>query len=403
MQNIISKPGNSVVASLFLLFFFALTLSAQAATVKWNGGGADNLVSNTANWAGGVIPHDNDAVVFDGTSTKDSAWDSFLMPASLSLNQGYTGTVTLSTDLAVTGSLVISGGTLAIKEGVLWVGGIAGTVPISLLIDSPSSGATIYRADTIVTGTVTDAGGYETGVTVNGVVANVYGERFVANHVPLQEGPNTITAAGTNARGGTSTASVEVNAVTTGRYIRLTADSESGVAPLATTLRVDGTFSIVASTLNATGPAQPQIVALGVDQYQVTMTAEGTYYFTASITGPDENLYQDTIGIEVLNFTAFDNLLRSKWNAMTTSLGNKDITTALTYISSGTRSIYQQMYAAIIDQLPALVATQTGLNLGYINGNVAVYDLITVENGVECSYEVRFVKDTNGLWIIQDF
>ena len=34
-------------------------------------------------------------------------------------------------------------------------------------------------------------------VTVNGVVANVDGERFVANHVPLQEGSNVITATGT--------------------------------------------------------------------------------------------------------------------------------------------------------------------------------------------------------------
>jgi hypothetical protein len=33
----------------------------------------------------------------------------------------------------------------------------------------------------------------DTGVTVNGQVAMVFNDRFVANHVPLQDGENTIT------------------------------------------------------------------------------------------------------------------------------------------------------------------------------------------------------------------
>lgn len=402
MRKDVSTFKNSVIVFLWLLFLLGPAVPAPAADVIWNGGGTDSLVSNPANWAGGVVPRDNDTAIFDGTSMKDSLWDIYAMPASLSLNQGYTGTVTLSSDLSVTGSMAISDGTLTIKS-VLWIGAAAGTVPISLSIDSPAEEATIYRPDAMVTGTVTIAGGYETGVMVNGVVANISGERFVANHVPLHESSNVITATGTNSRGGTSTASVTVNAVTTGKYIRLTADTESGVAPLVTTLRVDGTFTIGASSISATGPTQPEIVSLGANQYQVTMGAEGTYYFTASVTGPDENLYQDTVAITVMNLTALDDLLRGKWNAMTTSLANKDIATALTYISSLTRAIYQQMYTAIIDQLPEMVATQTALNFVSFNNNVAFYDLVTSENGVTFSYEVIFGKDTNGQWVIQDF
>jgi hypothetical protein len=402
MRKIGSQPGNRVIAGILVLFLFALTLPAHAATIIWNGGGTDGLVSNPANWASGAIPRDNDAVVFDGTSTKNATWDTFAIPASLGLNQGYTGTMTVNSELPVAGNVTVSSGTLAI-EGHLWVGGGAGVVPVTITIDSPSDGATIYRPDAIVTGTVTKAGGYETGVTVNGVVANVDGERFVANHVPLQEGSNVITATGTNVHGGTSSASVTVNAVTTGNYIRLTADAESGVEPLVTTLRVDGTFSIGASSLSATGPSQPDIVALGAGQYQVTMNAEGTYYFTASVTGPDENLYQDTIAIATTNLAALDGLLRNKWNAMTTCLSNKDIATAITYISSGTRSIYQEMYTAIIDQLPAMVATQTAFNFVSANNKAVFYELVTFENGIAYSYEVVFSKDTNGLWSIQEF
>jgi hypothetical protein len=105
----------------------------------------------------------------------------------------------------------------------------------------------------------------------------------------------------------------------------------------------------------------------------------------------------------VLNATQLDALLRGKWNAMTNRLSAKDITTALTYISPSTSAIYQQMYSAIIDQLPAMVATQTGFELVSIKDNVAIYNLVTLENGEAFSYKVFFIKNANGLWMIQDF
>jgi hypothetical protein len=188
-----------------------------------------------------------------------------------------------------------------------------------------------------------------------------------------------------------------------GNYISLTGITETGVAPLITTLQIDGSFSIGSSLISVTGPVQPDFLSSSADTYQVQMTPEGIYYFTASVTGPDGNTYQDTIGVAALNATEIDNLLRSKWTAMVNSLGNKDIPTALMYISPDTRSIYQQMYTAIVDQLPAMVATQTGLNFISFNNSAAFYDLVTSENGVTAKYEVVFIKDANGLWIIQDF
>jgi hypothetical protein len=277
------------------------------------------------------------------------------------------------------------------------------TNAITLTIDTPSNGAEIHRPDIMVKGTVSNAGGFATGVTVNGVVAIVYGNQFAANHVPLMEGANVILVTATDINSSTSTASITVNAITTGKYIRLSSDKESGVVPLVATLRVDGSFSISSSTISVTGPVQLDVVSLGADKFQVNMTLEGLYFFTATGTGPDSNQYQDTFVAGALNFTAFDNLLRGKWNAMTASLGNKDITSALTYISSGTRAIYQQMYAAIINQLPAMVATQTEFNFVSFDNGVASYELVTSEAGGIYSYEVIFVKDTNGLWVIQEF
>ena len=275
------------------------------------------------------------------------------------------------------------------------------TISITLTIDSPFAGATISRPDIMVKGTVTNAGGYETGVTVNGVVANVYGNEFVANHIPLQEGSNVITTTATDINGGTSTASVTVNAVTTGGYIRLTADTASGVAPLVTTLRIDGSFRIGASTLSATGPVQPELLSSSADKYQVRMSVEGMYYFTANATGPDGNPYQDTIGINAMALTAMDNLLKGKWDGMKTGLSQGNVGKAVGYIASGSKNMYQYNFQLMSSLLPTIIQDMGNITLVKITDNMAEYEMTATQDGQTLSFYVEFVKDTDGIWRIR--
>lgn len=608
-------------ASVFVPDVSEPNVSTAAATIIWTGGGTDNLASNPTNWTGSILPKNDDSIVFDNTSTKDCIWDASVIPASLNLNTGYTGTVMLSAELMITGIVTISDGAFIIRNiltisptytitatagnggtvtpstatvnyggnqtfsispnsgyyisditvdgvsqgaitiytftdvtachtiaasfkidsyGITATAGSSGDISpsgivmatygasqiftitpnaggsivdvivdgvsqgpitsytftnvtaahtitatftttthtitatagsrgsitpsgtvtvnsgdsqaftitpdnrytiaditvdgvsygaapsftianvtashtiaatfalnsgaVTVSIDSPTKGATINRPDIMVTGTVTNDGGYETGVTVNGVLANVYGNQFVANHVPLAAGTNTITATATDINGEQSSDAITVDAVVSGNYISLTATTFYSTAPLATTLQIDGSFSIANSSLTSTGPAQPTFLSSSPDTYQAQMALEGIYYLTASVTGPDgTTTYQDTIGVVAENATTIDTLLRDKWSAMLASLSNKDIPMALKYISPLTQPIYQQMYTAIVNQLPAMVATQTGFNFLSVNNNSAFYDLVTFENGTTYKYEAVFVRDTNGLWVIQDF
>ena len=72
---------------------------------------------------------------------------------------------------------------------------------IALNITYPLTGDTIFRPDVLVIGDIINTSGNETGVTVNGIVATVYGNQFIANHVPLVEGVNTITVTATDTAG----------------------------------------------------------------------------------------------------------------------------------------------------------------------------------------------------------
>ncbi|MBI5674213.1 MAG: PD40 domain-containing protein [Nitrospirae bacterium] len=279
------------------------------------------------------------------------------------------------------------------------------TPPITLTIASPLNSATINRPDVMVKGTITNANGNETGVTVNGMVATVYNGQFFVNHVPLQEGQNTITVTATDTAGYTASTSIIVNAVTTMPHVTLNSNIESGIAPITTYFTVSTSIPNSAATyeMDYNGDGTIDYTGTTFDNISATYSIEGIYYPTVTVTDSHSYTYTDTIAIVVLNAAELDALLRSKWNAMTNRLSAQDITTALTYISPSTRAIYQQMYSVIIDQLPDMVSTQTGFDLVSIKDNVAIYELVTLENGETFSYEVRLTKDVNGLWMIQEF
>jgi hypothetical protein len=439
----------------------------------------------------------NDSIIFDNTSPKDCSWDAYVIPFSLSLNSGYTGTTTLNSELMIIDNVAVSGGALIIVNSLM-IGGTMGTMPpyppsnlsatvvssvqldlswtdnsnledgfrierktgadgsysqidtvtsnittyvdvglssnttyyyrvkaynafgesdysneaaattspfstIALTITSPPNDAIIYGPDVMVKGTVTDTAGYDAGVTVNGIVASVYDNQFVAGHVPLVNGTNILTVTANDTGGNSASASITVNAVTTGNYIRLTADTESGLAPLETTLRIDGSFSIDNSTITVICPAQPQIVNVSPSEYTVTMTTEGIYYFAATITGPDGEQYQDTVAITVMSRTAIDTQLRGIWEGMKTALVSGDINTAMSYFGDFSKDKYQRVFLDLGADLPSIINTLPDIVFTSFYGNVAEYVINRVEGGVNRLYFIYFIRDENGLWKIESF
>ncbi len=76
---------------------------ALAASLTWDGGGADNNWSTCANWTTDICPVAGDTVTFNATSTKDSTVDDGFggTITNLNINSGYTGTVSLARSLIV--------------------------------------------------------------------------------------------------------------------------------------------------------------------------------------------------------------------------------------------------------------------------------------------------------------
>jgi hypothetical protein len=275
----------------------------------------------------------------------------------------------------------------------------------SISITSPSDGATVSGPTVKVEGRIMNPWGNETGVTISGVVASVYGNQFVASHVPVQQGANTITATALDTAGNTVSTSITINAIIPENYIKITADTESGVSPLETTLRIQGSFSFAQDpTLTYTGPAGMEVIESPTPtEYRVRMTATGLYTYIVEAKDQQNNSYSDTVTVMVLNKAELDAMLQAKWGGMMGALASNDVNKAVSYFDDTTRDAYQGIFTALSSYLPQIAQELSDIQFIQMIGASAEYDIRTIRGGTEYSFYLLFVRDQNGLWKISRF
>ena len=279
---------------------------------------------------------------------------------------------------------------------------------ISITITSPIDGATVSRPDVMVEGTVTHTTGNETGITVNGVVALVYGSQFTANHVPLMEGENTLTVKAADTEGNFYNVFTIVYGDTGSDYIRISATPESGLSPLETALRLEGPIAISTSSVSYAGPGTVEFPTGSVEEYTAQMTVEGIYYFTAEATDAENNIYTDTVAVQVLDIAELDVLFRAKWSGMRQALIDGNIENAVAYFKSDRRATYDEVFRALPpDQIGNIIPGADNIELVDILDGKARYvtDIEILVNGqpMTISSYIIFVTDIDGLWKIKFF
>lgn len=277
--------------------------------------------------------------------------------------------------------------------------------PIFLQITSPLPDETVSGRSVTVRGIIENQLGNETGVTVNGRVAQTYGNAFVANYIPLNEGTDTLTATATDTAGNSVEASVAVTAFTSDKYLKISSNIDSGISPMVVNLRVSASFGFDAAALSYSGPGAVQILeSKDQKEFKLRITGEGLYYFTAEARDPGGNPYKDTVGIVLWNQEQLDALLRAKWQAMKDALGNRDISKALGYLSEDNRKLYTKIYTLLDARLPEIAQQMRELELVQVEGGVAEYRIKKNEvfNGqsYDISHHVYFILGKAGLWEI---
>ena len=145
--------------------------------VCWDGGGSTSNWSEAANWTGDAVPGTADDVVFDGFSTKNATFDAIDTIGGLTIEAGYTGTITMAADL-----LIDNAGPCAFTQN-------GGTIDLGSTTWTHECDWT-YTAGTFTAGTSTVVFSY-TGITIDSGTS-------VFNNVDISMATNTdFTVTGT--------------------------------------------------------------------------------------------------------------------------------------------------------------------------------------------------------------
>lgn len=103
-----------------------ISLTARAATSTWDGALGDVWDTTTANWTGATFTSGNDAL-FTGTPTNNVATAAGLTIGAITLDNTFTGSVSLTGNNIVSGATSISGGTLLVKHSGTAIGTVTAT------------------------------------------------------------------------------------------------------------------------------------------------------------------------------------------------------------------------------------------------------------------------------------
>ncbi|MBC2712019.1 MAG: hypothetical protein HGJ94_13855, partial [Desulfosarcina sp.] len=278
--------------------------------------------------------------------------------------------------------------------------------PISIQVISPVDGESINRPDVMVHGTFSNTTLGETGITVNGKVAETWNGHFVVNHVPLQEGSNAITVTATDQNGYVQTASVSVPAAIPEHHIEISSNIESGSSPLELTLHINGTFSINDSTMSHNGPGSVELIETEPDEYHVSLIDEGITYFTAEVVH-ETVTYKDTMAVVVVDIAEIDALLQQKWVDMKTQLSERNVEGAIQYFDDSKKSLYDELFSVLIDGLPQIANDMQNISIISVTDKIAKYRIRRIETHGAVSYPITyyiyFINNENGIWKIHRF
>lgn len=273
-------------------------------------------------------------------------------------------------------------------------------------IISPANGATISKSQVLVQGKVYNQTG-EIGVVVNGVLAEVAGSDFAAI-IPLQLGQNVLMATATIPDGFQVQTSVTINTGTQQEMIRLTVSPMSGILDQIGILNV--TFEAEAYLSNPVssyswdfnGDGTPEIT--GVESKITAQYQEpGLYFPKLTITDTQGNVYTETIVVNVLSLQELDALLRSKWGGMKNKLLSGDVEGALVFFEESAKPAYRELFNTLSSLLPVIVQEMSDVQLNAYASNAVIYDIRTIREGIEYSFQLLFTQDSGGIWRISSF
>ncbi|MCU7859081.1 MAG: hypothetical protein KZQ86_04450, partial [Candidatus Thiodiazotropha sp. (ex Lucinoma kastoroae)] len=273
-----------------------------------------------------------------------------------------------------------------------------------LTVSEPADGAEIGADYVIVRGTV-DAP-ENTGVTVNGIVAErggePYGHEFIAK-VPLAEGSNELTIMATTLSRKQVSQTLTVNRSGESPVSFFVSES-SGFAPLENRLSFHhgGVNPVLQVDIDYDGDGGiDQTLVDNFDQDLIyTYDTEGLYTPQITVTDADGMQYTLTQLVNVVAEGRILTQLEDHWSHMNNALSEGNLGLALEHIGMSRSEKYGRFFRYLLPKMPEIVASYSPLQVNSLamdHASVHVVRSINDENRV---FTISFNQDIFGVWRI---
>lgn len=270
-------------------------------------------------------------------------------------------------------------------------------VPVSISISSPATGATIASDSVLVSGIF--QGPFNTGITVNGIVAAQNANRFYAE-MPLNPGANSVTATATTPEGITATQTISVSSSGTAS-IRVSVEPKSGIAPLKTTFAVQNNTASPISKIQIDFDGNGSIDYTGTDPnapVAFTYAAPGVYQARITVTDSQSNVFTQDVLVSVQDGAQMDQMFTALLGGMNTALISGDVTKAGSYLNTAAKQKYLPVFQTLLPQMPQIIASYSPLHRISISGEIGEYAINRTIGGRDKIFLIYFLQDSDGVW-----
>lgn len=271
---------------------------------------------------------------------------------------------------------------------------------VSVNLTNITSGAVVNTDRLLVMGTF--RGPPNTGVTVNGVVAETYGDKFYVNNFPLNPGPNTLTAMATTPGGlsATDTVTVTVNSTDPGP-IEVNAEPQSGIAPLAVsfTVRSNTTLPLIRLTADFNGDGVTDFTTTNPNALiEHTYSTPGVYQATVTATDGQNRSTSQLLAIVVHDPQQLNQLFVGLWSGMNEALKAGDTAKAASFLNESAKARYRPVFEALKPHMAEIVASYSPPARVSVSQDIGEYAVVRLHNGQKRVYLIYFLKDADGVW-----
>lgn len=268
---------------------------------------------------------------------------------------------------------------------------------ISVAVISPSPGTTVGGNSVLVSG-IFD-GPANTGIIVNGIVAQVFGEQFFAT-VPLVPGGNVVTVTVTTQDGRTLTQSLTVFSAGPLSF-EVTADPSRGLAPLAASFTVTDVngVGIQQIDIDFDGDGTTDFTSTDLDApIEHTYIAPGVYLAAVMVTDSQGISHDEMISIIVHDPTQLDQLFTEIWDGMNQALIDGDVSSAAAFLNRSGQRKYTPVFEALLPHMPEIISSYSPLQRVSISANIGEYAVNRTINGQNRIFLIYFLRGADGVW-----